>query len=107
MNKWPLSAKITVWVLGVAFCAVFACTGETAHRNIKLEQITDELTNANVELKEKNDICNLGIEIKLNSTDPPFPTEEYFRQQEVLFRKLGLADTYRRIWVEKYPVKMN
>lgn len=105
MNKWPLSAKITVWVLGVAFCAVFACTGETAHRNIKLEQITDELANANVELKEKNDICNLGIEIKLNCTDPPFPTEEYFRQQEVLFRKLGLADTYRHIWSDKYPVK--
>lgn len=50
----------------------FACTGETAHRNIKLEQITDELANANVELKEKNDICNWGIEIKQNCTDPPF-----------------------------------
>ncbi|WPX41193.1 hypothetical protein QET93_003625 [Akkermansia sp. N21116] len=106
-NKWPLSAKITVWVLWVAFCAVFAGTGKTVHRNIKLEQITDELANANVGLKKENDICNLGIEVQLNLTDPPFPTEEYFRQQEILSRKLSLANTYRRIWVEKYPVKMN
>ncbi len=104
-NKWPFSAKITVWVLGIMFSVIFAFTGETIHHNIKLEQVTDELANANVELKKENDICNLGIEVKLNLTDPPFPTEEYFRQQEILSRKLSLANTYRRIWMEKYPVK--
>ena len=104
-NKWPFSAKITVWVLGIMFSVIFAFTGETSHHNIKLEQVTDELANANVELKKENDICNLGIEVQLNLTDPPFPTEEYFRQQEILSRKLSLANTYRRIWMEKYPVK--
>lgn len=78
-----------------------------AHYNIKQEQVVAKLLSANIELKKENDICNLGIEVQLNLTDPPFPTEEYFRQQEILSRKLGLANTYRRIWVEKYPVKMN
>lgn len=31
----------------------FAGTGKTVHRNIKLEQITDELANANVGLKKR------------------------------------------------------
>ena len=96
---------MTVWALGILLLVGFACWTKMAHHNIKLEQITDELANANVKLKEENDIWNLGIEVKLNSTDPPFPTEEYFRQQEVLFRKLGLADTYQHIWSDKYPVK--
>lgn len=78
-NKWPFSAKITVWVLGIMFSVIFAFTGETIHHNIKLEQVTDELANANVELKKENDICNLGIEVQLNLTDPPISNRRIFQ----------------------------
>ncbi|MCD8247318.1 hypothetical protein [Akkermansia muciniphila] len=104
-NRWPRSAKITVWVLGISLIASFAYWREMRHRNIKQEQVTAELLSANIELKKENDIINWVFEPELNTSDPTYPTEEYIRQQEDRFRAFGLAGTYRHIWSDKYPAK--